>query len=320
MNFQSLPVVESAESYVERAFARARKLSGQVRVGKRDKREHARRVAVKKVMVVRDALRKDLHRIIMSYPDFDALPEFYQELARTQLDLEGVKQALGRIHGLWERVGGLAQESLVRLQKSRDEKVFLVVVRGFYGRVSGLFKRSRKAFVVVERARQVLVTFPALKQGLFTVALAGFPNVGKSTLLSRLTSAQPLIAGYAFTTKKLNVGYYREGYREVQVVDTPGSLARFEKMNPIEQQAFLCCRYVAHVIVFVLDPTETYPLDQQELLLSQLRDHDKPVVVYISKVDIADEGVVAGLRERHPGAVTSPDELKVVIKKFLDDE
>ena len=46
-----------------------------------------------------------------------------------------------------------------------------------------------------------------IKKFSLDVALFGFPNVGKSTLLSKLTPSKPKIANYSFTTKRINMGY-----------------------------------------------------------------------------------------------------------------
>src|SRR3989338_4661337 len=87
---------------------------------------------------------------------------------------------------------------------------------------------------------KIMGNFPSIKENIFTVAIAGFPNVGKSTLLNKLTGAHAEIANYAFTTRSLNLGYmFEDGKRIVQVIDTPGTLNRHEKMNYIEIQAEL---------------------------------------------------------------------------------
>ena len=117
------------------------------------------------------------------------------------------------------------------------------------------------------------------------IGLAGRPNVGKSTLLSKLTQAKPAIANYEFTTRRLNLGYAKIGHYKIQFIDTPGTLARFEKMNEIEKQAHLALKYLADLIVLVIDPTGK--LQEQRRLLDQLKSLDKEMISYLSKTDIA---------------------------------
>ncbi|MBW2983413.1 50S ribosome-binding GTPase [Candidatus Woesearchaeota archaeon] len=317
MNFQSLPVVENPQTYLDKAFSRARKRADTLAdsvTRRTDRVLLQKKIAHEKLTVVRDVIGQSLERLIREYPDFAGLPEFYEELARTQLDLDEVQESLGRLQGLADNVRSLTRKAQSEVRATHDPKEAKTIVDNLYGRLSALFKRSKDAFAVVERARRVLTSFPALKDGLPTVALAGFPNVGKSTLLSRLTSSTPKIAAYAFTTKTLNVGYYPGLYEDVQVVDTPGALARFERMNAIEQQAYLCLKYVADVIVMVFDPTDTYPLEDQERLLEQLKEHGKPIVVYLSKTDIADKGRVEVLKARFDAYVERKKLLSSVSK------
>jgi nucleolar GTP-binding protein len=125
-----------------------------------------------------------------------------------------------------------------------------------------------------------------VKTDTYTVCISGFPNVGKSTLLSKMTTASPEIGSYAFTTKSLNIGYFDARFEKVQVIDSPGTLARFEKMNNIERQAFLAIKYVADIVVFVFDLTEPYPLEDQLRLYEGVVDAGKFVIVYFSKSDI----------------------------------
>ena len=76
---------------------------------------------------------------------------------------------------------------------------------------------------------------PTVDFDAFTVVIAGFPNVGKSTVLRRLTGAKPKVAEYPFTTKGIQIGYLETKWNKIQVIDTPGLLDRpIDQMNNIE--------------------------------------------------------------------------------------
>ena len=96
------------------------------------------------------------------------------------------------------------------------------------------------------------------------------------------------------------IGHLKSGWRTFQVIDTPGLLDReLEKRNAIELQAVLALRYLADMIVFVIDPSETcgYTLDRQLALLESIRANfpDIPFIEVENKADL--EGKPTG-RER----------------------
>jgi len=161
-------------------------------------------------------------------------------------------------------------------------------------------QQINKFLLIIEASRKIMKTFPAVKTSLFTVAIAGFPNVGKSTLLKELTSASPEINSYAFTTKTLNIGYLEVQNEKYQFIDTPGTLARFDKMNAIEKRAFLAMKYIANVIVYIYDLSdEAYTVEDQDKLFEQVLDIDKSIIVYLSKTDIADKKKVEDFISAH---------------------
>jgi nucleolar GTP-binding protein len=114
---------------------------------------------------------------------------------------------------------------------------------------------------------------PHLETGVPTVVVAGFPNVGKSSLVARLSTAHPEVADYPFTTLAIAVGHADLGFDRMQVVDTPGVLGRPDRMNPAEAEAIATVEKAAHVILFVIDPTEScgYTQADQEGLLARWR-------------------------------------------------
>ncbi len=115
--------------------------------------------------------------------------------------------------------------------------------------------------------------------------------MGKSLLVRRISSAKPKIASYPFTTKGISVGHFDSGGFTYQVIDTPGLLDReMEKRNEMELKAVLALRYLANVIVFVIDPSEYcgYGLDSQLRILSDIKSSfsDIPIIEVENKMDI----------------------------------
>jgi len=88
------------------------------------------------------------------------------------------------------------------------------------------------------------------------IVIAGYPNVGKSSFVNRVTRASNQIAEYPFTTKGVQIGHFERDHVRYQIVDTPGLLDRPEdERNDIERQAVSALEHLADVVVFVLDPS-----------------------------------------------------------------
>lgn len=141
------------------------------------------------------------------------------------------------------------------------------------------------------RARAALRSLPQIDPAVPTIVVAGAPNVGKSAFVRAVSTGKPKVASYPFTTQELVVGHFDRGYRRFQVVDTPGLLDRpAERRNAAEQQAVAALRHVAHVVVFLLDPSETCgtPLPEQERLLERIAAEfpGTPFLVLENKVDV----------------------------------
>ncbi|MBI2151788.1 50S ribosome-binding GTPase, partial [Candidatus Woesearchaeota archaeon] len=159
-----------------------------------------------------------------------------------------------------------------------------------YGRISSLIKQINSNLLFLEQSRKVMKTYPDIKD-MFTVCLYGFPNVGKTTILNKLTFTRAQVAAYAFTTTSINTGYIELEGKKVQVLDVPGTLARPVKMNNIEKQADLVLYELAKAIIFVLDPSgySGYTIEEQEELLQRLKKQvgpEKPIFLYLSKTDL----------------------------------
>jgi GTP-binding protein len=134
------------------------------------------------------------------------------------------------------------------------------------------------------------------------VGLLGFPNVGKSSLISKVSAARPKIADYPFTTLVPNLGMVRlSGERSFVVADVPGLI------EGAHQGTGLGDRFLRHiertrVLVHLLDATATEegrtPLRDFDTLNRELRLYDpnlaqRPQLVVLNKIDIPE------VRRRH---------------------
>ncbi len=274
MAFQNIPRIEDSKFYVNLAFKNANEKAKQARQKVSKQRsviEKSKIVEIEKLRSVRDFISNQMKKISHEFPSLSEINPFYRELLKCYVDENELKKALGSLNWAIKK----AEEFFIfyknKIKATKDFNKINEFRRMFYGRVSSAMRQIDKSLKFIEEARRIMKNFPVVKE-MFTVAIAGFPNVGKSTLLSKISNAKPEIAGYAFTTKTLNTGYILEDkQRVVQLIDTPGTLNRIDRMNDIEKQAYLAMKYVADVIVYVFDPTETYPMKEQEKLLKKIK-------------------------------------------------
>ncbi len=311
MSFQDIPKIEDAKFYVNLAFKTANEKAQQARqkVSKqRSVLEKSKVIEIEKLRAVKDFLTKKLGKIIKDFPSINNLNKFYEELLKCYAEVDKLKKALASLNWAANKVSDFFVMYRNKIKATRNFEKINEYRRMFYGRVSSAMKQVDRNLEIIENARRAVKDFPVIKEGLFTAAISGFPNVGKSTLLSKLSSSKPEIAGYAFTTKSLNVGYIMKDSRKaVQLIDTPGTLNRFDRMNNIEKQAHLAMKHLADAIVYVFDPTETYPMKEQEKLLKKVKkDFDRKTIVYVSKTDLA---------ETSKKGFTDPEDLKKELLK-----
>ena len=137
------------------------------------------------------------------------------------------------------------------------------------------------------------------------VGLVGFPNAGKSTLLSVITAAKPKIADYAFTTISPNLGIvaYRDG-KSFCVADLPGIIEGAAEGRGLGH------RFLRHiernsVLLFLIPADSSDHRKEFEILVSELEQYNpellhKQFVIAISKSDMLDEELKTEIRKQLP--------------------
>ena len=167
------------------------------------------------------------------------------------------------------------------------------------------------------------------------VGLVGFPNAGKSTLLSAVSSARPKIANYPFTTLEPSLGIvdYRD-HQSFVMADIPGII------EGASEGKGLGLRFLRHIernsLLLFMVPGDTDDIKKEyEVLLGELKNFnpemlDKHRVLAITKCDLLDEELIEMLKETLPtdlpvvfiSSVTGQgiQELKDVLWKELNSE
>lgn len=197
-------------------------------------------------------------------------------------------------------VKNLDGEIIVQLLGSGQRWVAAQGGRGGRGNASFLSNR-RRAPNFAEQGEVGEEHWFNLELKLFAdVALVGFPNAGKSTLISVISSAKPKIANYPFTTLEPNLGVVRAGMtqwgsfgadRDFIVADIPGLIEGASTGKGLGHQ-FLRHIERTKVLLFLIDlSSETTPLVQEKILLDELGKYDatlleRPRLIVGSKTDV----------------------------------
>jgi len=218
------------------------------------------------------------------------LTEFERALVAGRFGDGTLDRSLLRLRRAGERIRELSRDAEAEVRRGSGAEAFGDTVRACYGRLSSFVREVDRDIEHLREITDFLRRRPALDPAAPTLVIAGFPNVGKSSLVGRLSSARPKIADYPFTTLSIAVGHADLGFDRLQVVDTPGVLGRTHRANLAEEEATTAVGRAATVVLFVIDPTGSsgYTLEEQEALLARWREEfpQLPIVDVETKSDL----------------------------------
>jgi GTP1/Obg family GTP-binding protein len=120
-----------------------------------------------------------------------------------------------------------------------------------------IMRRQKDPLAYLEQVRQHISRLPAIDPNTRTLLICGYPNVGKSSFINKVTRADVDVQPYAFTTKSLFVGHLDYKYLRWQVIDTPGILDHpLEDMNTIEMQSITALAHLKSCVLYFMDLSE----------------------------------------------------------------
>lgn len=292
--FRNIPSILTAKQLLDQSIRRTKK----IQIHDRDRRYEIKKIIIARTETFITDLTSRLESYVKNFPSLDKLPLFYQEIIDIKIDTNKLKKSLGAIDWARKTVEMVYKTQSSSLTKSGNVEFLKQKQKEIYGRVSSIVKQVDKNLLFLSKAQKILRSFPDIED-VPTVVIAGYPNVGKSSLIRQLSSAKPEIAQYPFTTKQIFVGHMEKTVRyekkRYQIIDTPGLLDRpLEERNPIERQAIAALRHLADLIVFLFDPSETsgYQMSEQTLMLETIQKlfNDVPFLIVENKVDIKNTG------------------------------
>ncbi len=281
MIYERLRTVPTADELLDQAFRRA------LRPAKAGKGRGTVSIQRSMVQTVADVLSIRLLKTVHDFPNFDELSPFYYELTETIIGVEKLKMSLASVHWAGNKVRSIARE----YQKKMRPENSVHIRKQAYARIASIVNEVDENLRFLNDARGKLRKLPEIS-GVPTIIVAGYPNVGKSSFVRRVTDAKPEIATYPFTTKGIYIGHFYRDRTRYQVVDTPGLLDRpLDSRNAIELQAISALKHVGDLVLLLIDPAEHcgYPLTAQLSLLHEIEQTlEIPVLAVANKCDLAD--------------------------------
>jgi len=177
---------------------------------------------------------------------------------------------------------------------SKSQEHFCIAVGGIGGKGNSFFKSSTNRspkFSQPGMPGEEKALILELKL-LADVGFVGFPNAGKSTLLSKISNAKPKIASYPFTTLTPNLGVVNYGNSYFKIADIPGLIENAHKGAGLGL-SFLKHIEKTKIIAYILDATEENFLEQYKMLKSELESYNEKLLkkkfcVVINKIDKID--------------------------------
>ena len=289
-NFKKIVVVPSSKDFINIILSKTQRKTPTV-IHKGYKISRIRQFYMRKIRFTQQSFHDKLQQILTDFPKLEDIHPFYADLMNVLYDKDHYKLALGQINMAMHMIGNVSRD-YVRLMKYGDSLYRCKQLKkAALGRMATIMKRQNQSLQYLEQVRQHLSRLPSIDPNTRTILICGFPNVGKSSFINKITRADVEVQPYAFTTKSLFVGHTDYKYLRWQVVDTPGILDHpLEDRNTIEMQAITALAHLRAAVLYVMDPSEQcgHTLDQQVQLFENICPlfANKPLMVVCNKSDV----------------------------------
>lgn len=289
-NFKKITVVPTGKDFVDIILSRTQRQTPTV-VHKGYAISRIRQFYMRKVKYTQQNFHEKLSTIIEEFPRLDDIHPFYGDLLHVLYNKDHYKLALGQINTARNLIGKIAKD-YVKLLKYGDSLYRCKSLKvAALGRMCTVIKRIGPSLAYLEQIRQHMARLPSIDPNTRTILICGYPNVGKSSFINKITRADVDVQPYAFTTKSLFVGHTDYKYLRYQVIDTPGILDRpFEDRNIIEMCSITALAHLRAAVLFFLDISGScgYSIAQQAALFHSIKSlfMNKPLIIVCNKTDL----------------------------------
>ncbi|MBW0506421.1 hypothetical protein O181_046136 [Austropuccinia psidii MF-1] len=246
---------------------------------------------MRKVKFTQDSFDEKLQSILSDFPILDNLHPFLASLLNVLYDKNHYKLALGQLNTAKHLIDQVGKD-YCRLLKYGDSLYRCKQLkRAALGRMATIMRRQKEPLAYLEQVRQHMSRLPTIDPTTRTILVCGYPNVGKSSFMNKVTRADVDVQPYAFTTKSLFVGHMDYKYLRWQVIDTPGILDHpLDEMNTIEMQSITAMAHLRSCILYFMDLSEQcgYTVEAQCQLFHSIKPlfANKPTFLVVNKIDV----------------------------------
>jgi nucleolar GTP-binding protein len=286
-----LPNIPTPDEVLDKGFRRAKKAAARVRTSKIHRQKKSKRIEEVRVQTASQVIRETFEDILEKTPHIEELPMFYQDYIDVAVGVDELKKSLGALNWANGVLEKLQNQYTHRIRRSPPENA-AQIRKAAFGRIASVVNRINDELDFLNYAKQKLRNIPTVDVEATTAVIAGFPNVGKSTLLRQITNAEPEVADYPFTTKGIQIGHFELRWQKYQIIDTPGLLDR-QDMNPIELNAMVALEHLADLILFIFDPSQTsgFPVENQVNLYWEIKQifQNTPIFPLFNKMDLVED-------------------------------
>ena len=289
--WKKLATIPFSEEILDKGFSNGRKASENVYDP--NKTFRVKKQMTRMIQASVDTIAEQLMSHVQSWPSLDHIELFDIALIDAAVGLDEYKHNLSMLQWCSKQIRSVAKQNIEKITKTGNIEFMHKTRREAYGRISSIVNQTSNSLKWLNSARETLKKLPSIDYNNPCIVVTGAPNVGKSALISSLSTGKPEVASYPFTTKQLHLGHFEHRRLKYQIVDTPGLLDRpMKERNNIELQAIAALEHIGSIVLFVMDYTEECgtSIKEQNNLLDDVKKllKQKEILIIETKADLVE--------------------------------
>ena len=215
-NFKKIETVPTADALIDAILSKTQRKTPTV-VHPNYNIVRIRQFYMRKVKFTQSSYQERLTQIVTDFPRLEDIHPFYADLVNVLYDRDHFKLALGQVNIARQLIDSVGKDYVKLLKYGDSLYRCKCLKRAALGRMCTVIKRQKGALEYLEQVRMHMMRLPSIDPTTRTIIVAGYPNVGKSSFVNKVTRANVEVQPYAFTTKSLYVGHMDYKYLRWQV-------------------------------------------------------------------------------------------------------